>query len=409
MNRRLHERGSALILLLGVVAALSVLTAALIMLLTNVQYATGKDRSRAKAFNVAEAGLDLGERALDQSWPTSSSPAPAALGTADLLALKDPDEGSTFLDSGEYPGLAASVTFFDNPDDDGNYPSGYSEKNPPTVDLNDDGMMYIRSVARVGGKTGAVQALVSKVEFEVNLPPDVVLYTEGNLTIQGTGSQDAVSVEPGDASSSATAYYDLDDYDLSGNPKSDPVNDDDTRSADSRSTSLEAVFPALADLIAEADSIGRAFADEDEFSDYSGQVGGVTYTGWSLVSRSQPHIVVIEDGDITLPDTTPGHDLYPSIWNEDEPGILIVPNGKVWIKGQTTFYGIIFCQDVFEGGGTPSIHGVVIAPGGARLHGDRALIYSSKVIFNLDRMMVDSVRVVPGTWRELRGVAAPAS
>ena len=33
----------------------------------------------------------------------------------------------------------------------------------------------------------------------------------------------------------------------------------------------------------------------------------------------------------------------------------------------------------------------------------KALSYNSKVMFNLDRMLIDSVRVVPGTWRELRG------
>jgi hypothetical protein len=385
MRHGRSEQGSALIMLLGVAGVLVILATAMVMLITNVQFGTGKDRQRAKAFNVAEAGLDLGEQKLDQAWPAIESTTVTPITTADLLALKDPETGQTFLNDTEYPDLSGKVTFFDNDD--------------PT-----DGQIYIRSVARIGTKTAAIQALVSKQQLPVNLPPDVVLYTEGHLEIQGVGSQDAVGVDyPG----SATAYFDPTSVDIKGN--ADPVDDGNTHPADSRTTSLQSVFPALADLMEEADRAGRSFANEAAFDAHAGQVGGITYEGWSLVSRSQPHIVVIEDGDITLPDTTPGHDLYPSIWTEEEPGILIVPNGRVWIKGQSTFYGLIFCQDVFEGGGTPAIHGVVIAPGGARLHGDRALNYNSKVVFNLDRLLIDAVRVVPGTWRELRGVQAPVS
>jgi len=369
-------------MVLGVIATLAILAATLVMLLGNIQFATSKERARTKAFNVAEAGLDLGQQRLDQAWPASESTPMVSLVTSDILALKEAGSEAAFLDGDEYPDLAVRVEFFDNDDPD-------------------DGQMYVRSVASVGGKTAAVQAMVPKVQLEVDLPPDIVLYTEGRLEIQGTGSQDAVGTdEPGD---SATAYYDPTNVEITGNPRGSPVDDGNTHSADSRNTSLESVFPTLNDLITEAGMAGREFATQAAFEAYSQVIGGVSYSGWAAVTRSQPHIVVIDDGDITLPDTTPGKDLYPSIWSEDEPGILIVPNGRVWIKGQTTFYGIIFCDDVFEGGGTPSIHGAVIAMNGARLHGDRALNYNSKVMFNLDRMLIDSVRVVPGTWRELRG------
>jgi hypothetical protein len=251
-------------------------------------------------------------------------------------------------------------------------------------------------VARVGGKTAAVQALVSKVQLPVDLPPDIVLYAEGTLTIQGTGSQDAVGVDEGGGS--ATAYYDTSNYRLTGNPRGNPVNDDDTHTADIGGTSIESVFPTLSALITEADLAEREFANAGAFAAYSEQVGGATYSGWTLVNRTQPHIVVIDDGDISLPQMT--------IWSEAEPGLLIVRNGSVKIPGRTIFYGIIFCDGVdaeFDGGGTPEIHGAVITTGDVTLHGDRALNYNSKVMFNLDRMLIDSVRVVPGTWRELRG------
>ena len=154
MRRVTEERGSTLILVLGVIATLAILTATLVTLLGNVQFATAKERAKTKAFNVAEAGLDLGEQALDQAWPVSEATPLEALDTSDLLLLKEPDpdrpgELKDFLDGDEYPDLAAQVTFFDN-------------------DRPDDGQMYIRSVARVGGKTAAVQALVSKVQLPVD-------------------------------------------------------------------------------------------------------------------------------------------------------------------------------------------------------------------------------------------------
>ena len=226
-----------------------------------------------------------------------------------------------------------------------------------------------------------------------------MLYAEGKLTIQGIGSDDAVGVDGGEPGAHATAYYDTSNVDIRGKPGYNPANDGNTYTADIGGTSLESAFPTLSALITEADLAEREFANAGAFETYSETVGGATYSGWTLVNRTQPHIVVIDDGDISLPQMT--------IWSEAEPGILIVRNGSVKVPGRTDFYGIIFCDgdtSVFDGGGTPNIHGAVITTGDAILHGDRALNYNSKVMFNLDRMLIDSVRVVPGTWRELRGL-----
>ena len=54
------ESGLALVLALVVVAALSVATASLIMLVTSNQTAVGRDRQEERAFNIAEAGPERG-------------------------------------------------------------------------------------------------------------------------------------------------------------------------------------------------------------------------------------------------------------------------------------------------------------------------------------------------------------
>ncbi len=59
MRKRLSdESGLALVLALIVVAALSVATASMIMLVTSNQTAVGRDRQEERAFNIAEAGLN---------------------------------------------------------------------------------------------------------------------------------------------------------------------------------------------------------------------------------------------------------------------------------------------------------------------------------------------------------------
>ena len=57
-KRLSNESGLALVLALIVVAALSVATASMIMLVTSNQTAVGRDRQEERAFNIAEAGLN---------------------------------------------------------------------------------------------------------------------------------------------------------------------------------------------------------------------------------------------------------------------------------------------------------------------------------------------------------------
>src|SRR5665648_1187663 len=67
------QRGSSLILIIGVIAALAVMATTLVVLVANVQSNTARDRSRAKAFNVAEGGVDAAQNVLVQTWPTSET------------------------------------------------------------------------------------------------------------------------------------------------------------------------------------------------------------------------------------------------------------------------------------------------------------------------------------------------
>ena len=58
MHRHTSQRGAALILLIGITAALAILASTLVMVIMNQQRATADTRSRTKSFYTAEAALD---------------------------------------------------------------------------------------------------------------------------------------------------------------------------------------------------------------------------------------------------------------------------------------------------------------------------------------------------------------
>ena len=73
-----RQRGSSLILLMGVIAALAILVSALVILTSNVMSNTARHRTQAKVFNVAEAALDAGQAAAWVDWPVADTPTPDA-------------------------------------------------------------------------------------------------------------------------------------------------------------------------------------------------------------------------------------------------------------------------------------------------------------------------------------------
>ena len=64
MKRQYGESGAALILLLGITATLTILTASLVMLLANQQRATANSRQSKTSLYYAEAALDSGVNAI---------------------------------------------------------------------------------------------------------------------------------------------------------------------------------------------------------------------------------------------------------------------------------------------------------------------------------------------------------
>lgn len=373
MARLRSERGATLILIMGVVAALAILAAAMTVLTVNVQHNTATARTQGKAFNVAEAGVDAGQAALWASWPADA--------TAGSSLQVDPTTFKQQFSTVEFPdpttGQFIDVRFYD---DDGN------SVNPGmnmayNYDFNNNGQMWIVSRGATGSRAAKVQTLVKKVIFDMRVREGVALYTDGVLGTKGTGNQPVVGLDP---PAVAASVYARGGWNGNGNTELEGgigLNPDLT-------TTLTDVFPdeVLANLIETAVGAGKYYARQSD----------IPAGAWS----TQPRIIVIEQGGVDakdMPDTDGS-----SVWSEDYPGVLIVLSGDMNQTGQKkTIYGIVYLMDGVLLRGNAEIHGMCVAKGSADLRGTRAINYNANVIANLNRPVVLSVKQVGNTWREL--------
>jgi hypothetical protein len=360
-----RERGSSLILIIGVVAALAVLAAALVILTMNVLHNTARHTTQARTFNIAEAALDAGQAAAWVNWPSEDT-TPTLPG--DFAA--------------KFPGSSLTVTYYD--DDNSGDPS------PEMVmddhgDVNGNSLMWIVAEADSGGRKAKVMALVEKITYTVTLKEGVALYTDSNGIFKGTGNQPVMGVDP--PSTSAVAYV---RGTINQNGQSDISNI--TMNPDT-TTTMSTVFPdeILAALIEKSKGDGKYFTN----------AAAIPSNIWA----TDPRVVVVENGDVDLkhiPNTDTDANGADSIWSANHPGILIVLNGNVECSGQKkTLYGIVYILGGVLLTGNAEIHGMVVAKGVVDLRGTRAVNYNQDVISNLNKPVIQSVRIRPGTWREL--------
>jgi hypothetical protein len=88
MHRHTGQRGAALILLIGITAALAILSASLVMLVVNQQGATARERKSKTSMYYAEAALNSAIAGLkaNTSWLAPTTPASAAALAVDMAA-----------------------------------------------------------------------------------------------------------------------------------------------------------------------------------------------------------------------------------------------------------------------------------------------------------------------------------
>jgi hypothetical protein len=379
MSRFRRQDGSTLILIIGVIATLAILAAAMVALSANVQKNTSTTRTQSKAFNVAEAGLDAGQAALWANWPADAATG-AAIGV-------DPTTFKAQFDGAEFPapnaGAFVDVEFFDDDAADNQPPPVNPGMNTAyNYDKNANGYMWIVSRGATGTRAAKVQAMVRKVTFDMLIKEGVALFTEGNLSTKGTGNQPVIGLDP---PATAASVYALGGWNGNGNTEMEggiSLNPDTT-------TTLNDVFPddTLAYLIDAATAAGKYYETQAD----------IPAAAW----ESDPRIIVVDHGGVDAKNF-PNTDGGSTVWTEDHPGVLIVLGGDMDQTGQKkSIYGVIYLVNGILLRGNAEIHGLCVAQGSADMRGTRAVNYNANVIANINRPQVLSVKLVQNTWREI--------
>ena len=165
MRAHTKESGFALILLIGITAALAILAATLVMLLDNQQHATAAERKTKTSLDYAEAALNSAVNACknDTSWLGSGS---TTLTSAYLGA--------------NYPSGGPTVTYliYDNLN-----PIDYSKN----YDFNGDHEVWVETDTTWLGKTSKVRQLVSS-STTTSILPKAAAYADTDIVLSGSAN-----------------------------------------------------------------------------------------------------------------------------------------------------------------------------------------------------------------------------
>lgn len=377
MSRLRSQDGASLVILIGVIAALSILAVSVVRLTTNVQHNTQRERMGVKSFDLAEAALDVARQQLSRGWPTVEHPA-----SFDAEAFT----ASFFSDLGvgdEYPASSSDLPLVRvRFEDDGDPAVAY--------DANDNGRVIIDSQAATGNGTARIRAEVQAVFFDVGLIEGVPLYAGDYIDNNsvGNGSNPKVTVEVFPPNSTSATIY---SHNLG--IKLDVIGAWYTqlRQGPSLVPDRNAVLPDT--TIQGLKTIAQSMEPPKYFT--TTEVPDSALTGLCVVEATS--------GDVRL-----GEHVYNS---ESSPGILLVLGGAgIKLAGQTEYYGVIYTAgDLSCDVGTPIVHGMLITDGIMDLKGTPDIRYNWNCVRRLSREWLSGARLVPNYWREVRPETSPSA
>jgi Tfp pilus assembly protein PilX len=169
MRGHTKESGFALIMLIGIIAALAILAATLVMMLDNQQHATAKSRETKTSLYFAEAGL--------------SSAANAVKNNTSWLTTAYTDSSNTGMNQGYYASALAgapTVTY-----------TVYDNASPVNTavhyDANGDGEVWVEADTKYLGRTTRVRELVSS-STKTSILPKAAAWTDTDMELDGSSN-----------------------------------------------------------------------------------------------------------------------------------------------------------------------------------------------------------------------------
>ena len=398
MQSRKGNSGSTLIMVMGIIAALAIMAATLVVLVGNSQSGTANDRTRVKAFNIAEAALDEGMYQLSAKWPDSQATVFDAVMQADFVQRFDPTPSAALS---EFPDTTVSVEYYD---DNG---AGGIDWGIDRLDHHVKNRMWVVATAGTGSRLVRLQAMVERTLFDTAIPRGNAIYSGGPMVHNDLPNPPAL-VDPDSPYSdwvyvkiNATPTAHADPAGLGVKPALCPPY----------AEVLEKVFPEATKqrLKTLAQSHGRYFTGPDAIQDALDSPVDPTWSPEGSISG----LTVIEPtvaGALTLKD---------SFNSQATPGIVLLlkcpaPSTSVsnlTFAGPVTkadYWGVLYTDGtVVKGSGGYNVHGMIVAAGNTEFEGTVNVYYNDDVLSNLAQLWASNVIIVGNTWREVSPVTSP--
>ena len=387
MGRLRSQQGAGLILIIGVIAALGVMATSLVALTANVQHNTSTDRSRAKAFNVAEAAVDVGMYDLNSKWPKTSGTGPDFTASAWQTAFRGEFAATEFPnpDSGQF----VVVEYYDNqPTID---KTVKWDKGQPDSATLPDNKMYVEAQAGVGPKATRIRVLVERIPYTTNFPRGVALCAGGNLYSNGGGNNPKIYVEvpppPDVVPGGVTSVHVGGTIEAPSVTQTPPI----VKYTGAAAKRPSEVFPPTL-----VEGLTQLAKDHGRY-----------FTSAAAAEASPVDPVWSPTGGISglcVIDSAAGYSIRGDYNSEAQPGILmILGGGDLDYGGGGNYYGVIYVTGtVQKGHGKYGVHGMIVVDSDQDMRGTTDIFYNDNCIANLANRFSLTVKQVPNTWREIK-------
>lgn len=407
MVHQSRQRGATLLVIIGIIAALAVMTATLVVVIGNMQANTADSRTREKSATVGEAAMDAQMYALALHWPKTANPNPVPV--LDTSRLRAQFPASEFPNS---TGDFVNAVYYDDSDTDN---SGVVDANDAHWDANGNRRLYVEAQGKVNSRATRFQALVERTFFDTTFPRGIAVYDGGAMDSNGGGTNPKITVYndgglPGVSSYvngviTAPEVFDNSRIDVTTPPATVPP--------------LSALLPdsIVAQVIALSQALpGNSNAGNRYYDCTSNNPNGPdTVPG----TAGMQGICVIRVPDGTPVNLTGGINMAegPSAvpQPDDQPGILIILGPEPEPAGTNTgplitinmanndrFYGVFLTDGQLNfAHGTPAFFGMAIFKSYMDMRGTADIKYDDSAITKLFDSATLSVMLVPNTWREI--------
>jgi len=377
------QRGSSLIMLIGIIAALAIMGASLVVLTGNVQSNTLTERTRAKSFSVAEAALDMEMYTLGQSWPVP------VVGQTPHATIFNTTQFTDRFPANEFArpktGSMVAVQVYDDQDWSGD---GKIDAADGDYDRNANGLMYVEAQGKVGDRASRVVSKVERTFVDTSFPRGIAVYCGGEWSVSGGAG--VIDVED-------SGGYTVNAYAAGGIDKK--ANFDNVTKNEHTTKTLEEVVSqvfiqqiiVLAQSTPGSSNSGSRYYDCTSSNPKGADSQPADKNGICVIKVNNGDTVDLGNGNIN---------------SLASPGILFVlggPDVGVGSIGGMNFYGVYYSDgQLGKSAGGQDFHGMCIAAKYIDTRGNTSVHYNDSCISKVAQRWTLTVKLVPNTWREIK-------